>query len=322
MTTVKKILIDSLPWILVGVGLAFIIIGFIFEDSIKVYKFLTTTGSAILSSGVFAVILKTFQFVGVFKDELSKVITGNEYINRLSTESKTKLWKELAKSIHKDSFPKLSDDLHEKILNNYFPTDKQYYYRKYVMKCEAKLIDKENKIVETTESTYLTIVPKSKDELIEIPFVFRTTIDENDEKTTVDLIKLERDEEDISGQCRSEPVIEKNNGKVCIIYKYDVQLHGKEEYSLIREVKKKFCINADPYSRFDPTTFIQDSSVHVKILDPGLSVVFVESGTIKHFDDRYKDKKVDLGCLDKEIDKTSDEILFPGQGYVLHYQFN
>ena len=57
---------------------------------------LEKTGIAILSSGVFASVLKSIQFTGIFKDELSKVMLETDFIPskcRLHNDSATDIFK-------------------------------------------------------------------------------------------------------------------------------------------------------------------------------------------------------------------------------------
>lgn len=379
-TWIKK----SFPWILIILGLLALLLSYKTEGDLA--RFLTISGTAILSGGVFSVTLKSFQFVGLFKEEitnvlksdtykselisaitsddykalikeqildsisnqdytdilceqinnavsterfrksikkdLSKIVTEHSFISSLSRDSKTKLWKQIAMEIHKDSFPNLYEKLHEKILNDYFPNDKQYYYEDFRLECSAKIANKQKKIVETIEKTYLTIIPRSTGNPIDLPFSFKTFLEKDDVPTQIEITKLICDGDDIMAKCNpDEKVIEKND-KLHTNYKYTIHLENKDKYILSRTVRKRFCIDSDPYSRYDPSTFIQKSSVFVEIKTEGLKVVFVESGTTKSFKDRNIDRKVDLGSVGKNIEKRSDELLFPGQGYVLHYQFD
>jgi len=311
-------LIRALPWVLGPIGLIVISIGFFIDiEGAKFSKFLIATGSAILSGGIFAVVLKSLQFTGIFKEELSKIVTGNEYLKNLNDEAKTLLWKKVTTSIHDDTFPELSENIHEGIINNYFPTEKKHYYEDYRRVCKIKWHDKKNKVLESEETTFYKIKPKSPDEEIRHTYTYETKLDNKLFETVINMEKLIINGKDYSDKLKNNSF--KNNDTICIDYSYEIKLKGEQKYSLERKIIKQFSLASDPCSRYYSDTFILDSYIKVIIEAEGLKAIFIESGSSKLFEDFHKNEATDCAKNGRDIEKDYKNILFPRQGYVLHY---
>jgi vacuolar-type H+-ATPase subunit I/STV1 len=75
---VGEFILENLPWIFIIIGIASLLLGFIdfgpgrFLSTLP--NILKTIGSTILGSGIFASVLKSFQFTGVFKKAVAQVI--------------------------------------------------------------------------------------------------------------------------------------------------------------------------------------------------------------------------------------------------------
>ena len=77
-------LLRSLPWVLTVLGALFILAGYLFVDPTKhktLQAVLTGFGQAVLVGGVFGAVLKSFQFMGVFRDALFDIIFESRFLN-------------------------------------------------------------------------------------------------------------------------------------------------------------------------------------------------------------------------------------------------
>ncbi|WP_156169707.1 hypothetical protein [Sphingobacterium sp. IITKGP-BTPF85] len=81
-------------------------------------EILQKIGFISLTSGIFAGVLKSIQFTGLFQEELQKIVSGSEFLkNRKDLQD---LWKEISKIIYSKKFPEISEELEDTILNSYF----------------------------------------------------------------------------------------------------------------------------------------------------------------------------------------------------------
>ena len=93
--------------------------------SVEWNKVIEKIGFISLTSGVFAGVLKSIQFTGLFKEELNKVISGSELLN--NRKDLPELWKKISKIIYTQKFPEISDMIEDRILESYLQTKKNHY---------------------------------------------------------------------------------------------------------------------------------------------------------------------------------------------------
>lgn len=130
MATVKIWLFKNLVWILTIVGISLFLIGHFNSDTSdsalsfadRFYKFLPSAlkgvGVAVLSSGIFAAVLKSIQFSGIFQEELAKVIYSRNYLEKQDRKFLEDIWKLTSKVLYTQKFPRIN----EKIENHSFKT--------------------------------------------------------------------------------------------------------------------------------------------------------------------------------------------------------
>jgi len=158
----KRFVYRHLAWvfIILSILLLWIADWDIFVD--KINEILEKFGFAIFSSGVFAAVLKSIQFTGLFKEEIEKVILGTDFIkNRRDLPA---LWKAISQTIYKRKFPKISDELENRILNTYFPTKTEYYYEDYIVTVNIEDLDEDFVVTYTQTCVYNVILDKDIDE--------------------------------------------------------------------------------------------------------------------------------------------------------------
>jgi len=77
----QKWLFGNMVWILLTIALMLMIVIYLdFVKNPKLVNLIEKSSLAILSSGIFAAVLKSIQFTGLFKEELEKVILGTDFI--------------------------------------------------------------------------------------------------------------------------------------------------------------------------------------------------------------------------------------------------
>src|SRR5262245_41425041 len=86
--------LKTLPiWLLV-VGGFFLFLGYHLRDDNSLRPVFYTLSSAILSGGVFAAVIKTIQFMGVFREEIQKILfADSEWLKSLPVEQLRSIWR-------------------------------------------------------------------------------------------------------------------------------------------------------------------------------------------------------------------------------------
>src|SRR5690606_407409 len=158
----------ALPWILMLVSVLCLCVGY-FAVEIKSWSGLfVSIGTAVLSGGVLTAILKSVQFLGIFKEELNSVIFETRFLR--NRNDLPDFWEKVTKEFIRDRLP----TIHSKILNDvkeqYLPTSYVQYYEDYINVIDIKLIDSENEIVVVTNKTSFTIVLADDHKELSHPF--------------------------------------------------------------------------------------------------------------------------------------------------------
>ncbi len=117
----------SLPYLMFVIGIsAFSYSTFGSFENQNWQLFWKGLGQTILAGGLFAILLKTIQFSGVFKNELEKVIFEPKFLG--SRKDLPEYWEKISKELFNDKFPKISKKLLSDITEVYFPTNHTIYY--------------------------------------------------------------------------------------------------------------------------------------------------------------------------------------------------
>lgn len=90
--------------------------------------------SAVLGAGIFAAILKSFQFSGIFQKALANVIYNSEYLAKQDRPYVANLWGIATDALFTSRFPQIKQAISEPILNVYLPTDHNYHFENCIAK--------------------------------------------------------------------------------------------------------------------------------------------------------------------------------------------
>lgn len=88
-------------------------------------------GTAVLASGIFTAVLKSFQFTGIFQEELAKVLYGSEYLAGQDRKFIEQMWKSVSKALYTKKFPSLDNKIEEVIMKTYLPSDHKFYFKDF-----------------------------------------------------------------------------------------------------------------------------------------------------------------------------------------------
>lgn len=141
-------LFSNLPWIFVLLGFVFMLVGHILSGHGFVNEAGTllpqaiarlptafkSIGATILGGGIFAAVLKSFQFTGIFREELAKVMFSRDYLEMQGKSYLEATWTRVSQAMFTHKFPGINRLIESSILRTYFPNDHNYYYEGIVHK--------------------------------------------------------------------------------------------------------------------------------------------------------------------------------------------
>lgn len=221
----------ALPWLTVLIGGLTLAYGsFGTFDNIKWAEFYLVFGKTLLTGGVFAVLLKSMQFMGIFKDEITKVIYDPKYLsNRLDLPE---IWQKVSTVLFKNKFPKISDKLLKDVKEIYLPTKEVSYYDNAEHQIEFRIVDKQNKIIKITDIATLDVVCENKDT--------KTVYEFGYSKDNVNDYKLLKFSIDGNTNPKTEITQKKINKVDFEIVKS--KLTGKEKYTIEKSSERILCL--------------------------------------------------------------------------------
>lgn len=135
-----KKLIPSIPVFLLIFGLIFAVLGSIIlaEEGLSLgEKALWTLardfGVALVTGGVFAVLIETLQFLGVFRDAIAEIMAEDKFLERRNDLEK--VWKKVTELICGNRFSNINNHLYADVLSKYLPSQQDFYYENYRRTC-------------------------------------------------------------------------------------------------------------------------------------------------------------------------------------------
>src|SRR5690606_32898128 len=104
----QKWVYTNMVWLLILLSALLFVASKINVFVVEANQLLEKVSFTILSSGVFAAVLKSIQFTGIFKNVIEEIILGTDFIENRSESNQQELWKATSKAIYKKKFPELS----------------------------------------------------------------------------------------------------------------------------------------------------------------------------------------------------------------------
>src|SRR5690554_6681751 len=109
---------NNLYWMFLVLSLILLVANKTYWTNSEYHSLIEKIGMTILTSGVFATLLKSFQFTGLFQQEIRKVMLGTEFID--NRKDIIPLWKKVSKGLNINRFLDIVDKLEIYILKTYF----------------------------------------------------------------------------------------------------------------------------------------------------------------------------------------------------------
>jgi len=300
----KKFIYRHLAWvfIILSVLLLWIADWGVFHE--KLNNTIEKIGFAIFSSGVFAAVLKSIQFTGLFKEEIEKVILGTDFIkNRRDLPI---LWKAISQTIYKRKFPKISDELEDRILNTYFPTKTEYYYEDYIVTINIEDLDENFVVTYTQTCMYNVILDKDIDET---HLTLKTAFSKSDDAITpindIEFFKVNgidfKPIEDLD-------TIDDDEAK-----KFTVSLKGKGPFKVHSKFKRKYSLKGENYKLFRMNTFTRNMDVTISF-PQYVCVSFFNVGNVNFFEKHHVEVKNIVSRSHR------NDVILPYQGFGMSFE--
>lgn len=261
-------------------------------------------GFIALTSGVFASVLKSIQFTGLFKEELNKVISGSDFLN--NRKDLPDLWKKISKILYSQKFPEISEILEDRILNTYFPTNSNHYNQDVVITINIDSIDKDMVITYTQTIQYTAILDSENNSSI-LSFSSSLTDTENLIETN-QLICIKIDNEDFTDKIQPSNI--KKDGKE--VHTFSYELKGKKKFDIYHKMKKKYSLKGENYKLLRFTNITRN--VDVTISHPkDIEVSFFGIGVVNEF------KEIHANIGNVICRRHQDDLILPQQGFGLSF---
>ncbi|WP_242920791.1 hypothetical protein [Pontibacter liquoris] len=298
LQNIKIFIFKYLPLIFLGLGVFFIYLSEAFCFT-PVYwnNIFDKVGVAIFSSGVFAAVLKSIQFTGIFREELEKIILGTDFIKKRN--DLPDLWKKVSNAVYRSKFPEISSELDDIVLKTYLPTEKQYYYKDFVVTLHIEELTKTH-IIKFTQTTKFCVIPATGEKTVKIVNGVGMDKVDNSQKIEVEYFKVDG--------VPVEPIVKTDDTGSEVEYRFTVELTGKEKYFVEKKERREYSIKEDNYKLFRVNTFTKGMEVSIKHPD-NLRVSFFNIGLVNHFSQNHVEFK---NCVNRN---HKEGVILPHQGW-------
>lgn len=318
----KKIVLPVLFTIGIGLLVIYYVFKIFFSEFFYAnengFKELMGFGLAITSSGIFLAVLKWFQFMGFFREELHNIIESSEFDRKLETSihhvvyddeflSKRNdledLWKRVNRALFKNQFSeKLAEKIEQKMQDLFFHNSNlSHYYENFLQSINVSLDEEDFLTVNIT--TEAKIVGRSIDEFNYDLCYYIEKVDQADAKSKVlyNKVMIDRTEIELSNL--------KEVDEGLMLYKrFQTTLQGKKEYIMFHDITLVYKMNdgVDEYRLF-AERFMDYFRIEVKY-SSNLKVVFIPLGN-----DDYDEIQTTTGGFIRAY----PDILLPEKGFKL-----
>lgn len=300
----KKWTYKYLGWIFLAISLFLLWISEIDIFKEKINGILEKLAFGIFSSGVFAVVLKSIQFTGLFKEEIEKIILGTDFIK--NRNDLPELWKAISQTIYKSKFPKISDELENRILNTYFPTGNDYYYEDYVVTINIEELTEDFVITYTQTCKYNVILDK---DVNDTHITLKTSVNQIESADApIDELVFFKINGVNSTLKEDEDTLDDDDAK-----KYTIPLNGPGPFKIHSKFKRTYSLKGENYKLFRMTTFTKNMDITISYPEY-VCVSFFNIGNVNPFDKEHTEVKNQISRSQRK------DVILPYQGFGMSFE--
>ncbi|NAS13871.1 hypothetical protein [Poritiphilus flavus] len=304
---VQKWIYANMVWLLIIVAFLLFILSKIGVFSINVNLLLEKLSFTVLSSGVFAAVLKSIQFTGIFKSVIEEIILGTDFIENRSEKNQQELWKATSKAIYKKKFPELSDLVENRILQTYLPTTKKHYNRDFVITINISEINDDFVISYTQTFKYDIVLDESVDES---EIISKLSISQEDEESGFknDIIFYTVNDKDV------EPEEIDNDNKNYVVTKVPlISENGNRVFRIHKKVERRYSLKNENYKLIRMATFTKGIDVVISFPE-NVGVSFFNIGNVNFFEEEHVDVKNQISRSHR------NDVILPFQGFGMSFE--
>lgn len=296
-------------------GLVLVFIGAIFGDAIDAFNLVPNgtgeailkSGSAILGAGVFAVIMKSAQFIELFQKNIFDVFSDPKRV--VGKDGLSEKWRYVTRAILKDLLPASYVAAAEYIEKKYFDDELEYHFENIVAEYEIDVVDGVAKVRCTTKGNII-ISPCSKNPVLEHVLDL-----ESGNNFKLEMLLINGQAIEVDGLY----IVDENNPSRRVmnfsLAQYARKISGGDDrvVNMCRTVSWEQQLAMEPYVKFDVKRYVKGYVAEVK--SSGLSTVKLEP-----FEMRRTGSLVPISTpqgYKRWTIASEDELLLPGQGFII-----
>lgn len=301
----------SIPWLLAGLGIVIIIVGELLNvsDSTKpvivyakdkVNAFLIEVGKAILVSGVASITLSSLKHLGIFSDELKKILFDTKFLR--NRKDLPEYWERVTKELLSDKFPKINNLILSDVREVYLPTESLKYYENFWQHMNIKMLDKSSEMIEVTQTTKFLVIPNNKDIPDHQEFISNICHGGKSSGVTFNIVSASINKESINVNVDHQNIGNFLNSK------FYLTLSGCDSYDVEIVIKKTYSLKNDCVMGYRHQNITHNSTLQFQL--DGIKIDFIPIGTLKDYETKTQN--------DSLIVKEYVGLLYKNQGFVVH----
>jgi len=296
---------------LIILGLVFLTIHLSYQENTNPQKGFTyglllplieALGKTILAGGFLAFFLKSFQFIGIFRDEISKVIFAKDFLTKTTKAYKEEVWKNITNSLYQSSFPKTSNKIANIIYEKYVPKGLDFYYENMIVIYEFEKVDDNH--IAIIEKQAFTVKSEAKGiDFLSEAYIWKKN--EVEDLTDVQIIKLTVNGEDIAQVPWLKTENSVNDGQIKKMIKVKKLLQGQLQYDVVKNVKSIHSNKLNVYWKNEMARYVKNFEIVIKE-NSSFVIDFIPFGL-----------NINLKCIPESEIRKHDDLVIPGEGYVI-----
>lgn len=304
---VQKWIYTNMVWLLIITSFLLFILSKINVFLPEVDELLEKSSFTVLSSGVFAAVLKSIQFTGIFRKVIEEIILGTDFIENRSEDNQQELWKATSKAIYKKKFPELSDFVENRILQTYLPTTKKHYNRDFVITINITEINEDFEISYTQTFKYDIVLDESVNES-EIVSKLSINQDEDESGFKNDVVYYKVNGKDVV------PEEVPNNDENYVVTKVPlISENENKAFKIEKKVDRKYSLKNENYKLIRMATFTKGIDVVISFPE-NVGVSFFNIGNVNFFEKEHLEVKNQI-CRSHRND-----VILPFQGFGMSFE--
>ncbi len=277
------------------------------------YDFAKTGGSIFMSSAVFMGIVKSYQFTGIFKAELRKVVFAEDHLSKRNDIDN--IWENLTLQLCKQKFKKISTKLQKIVKQYYLPIEDDYYYKNTKLVIEIEHSEDNPGYINVVEE-YTSTINIEDSEKIDFVFTSKIPFPKDDNNITYfKLTEFTLNEKDVKWNKGKE--LKENSSNNILSNNFNIKLdciNGKKEYIVYRKTMKCYAMSENPYMGHTASGLYENYNIHItypkNISFDWLGMGVLGKWNIKRSENAYS----------KTLKAEYRGLIFKNQGFLLLFK--